>query len=375
MIKRIFTAFILVLSATTSYAQLVETLIDHPKVTDGLHCDPEGNVYTTPGGLQGGFKIGKYDPTAQDYDPNFANGFSGPIDIDQYQDSFLVVTNFDNNTLSRYNLNTQIIEILATGLEGPAGIAIDAFDNIYVTNWGIWQSSAGQTINKITPNGVSTIYIDTVLLNHPQAICINNEGVLIVHSENSLYKVNAVDSTLQHWVSMGFGVGHLTFRDKDSCVYGTNAQGNKIVRITDQGIVSVIAGSSQGSQDGDVSIALFHNPLGIAFSPTEDTIYIAEAAGSHKLRRIALNQFADLFIPIQHQLHIYPNPMTDVLIVENPDKTEIEIELVDLTGRLLLSKTSTEAEIELRVSEIPKGEYLVHIRSEVGETAEKIVKR
>ncbi|NRA12586.1 MAG: T9SS type A sorting domain-containing protein, partial [Crocinitomicaceae bacterium] len=51
------------------------------------------------------------------------------------------------------------------------------------------------------------------------------------------------------------------------------------------------------------------------------------------------------------------------------------IQLMDMSGRLLLSKTSIEAEIKLLVGEIPKGEYLVHITTEVGETTEKILKR
>lgn len=75
-------------------AQQVETVVSHPKIVDGLHIDQAGIFYTTAGGLVGGNEIGKYDPFTDTFDPYFATGFFGTINISQHQDRLFVVTNY-----------------------------------------------------------------------------------------------------------------------------------------------------------------------------------------------------------------------------------------------------------------------------------------
>ena len=177
------------------HAQLVETVIaSHPKIVDGLYVDQSGNVFTTSGGLQSGIQIGKFDIRLNSYTQNFALGFSGPINIASYRDSLLIVTNFDNGTVSSFNLNTRVSTYIATRLHGPAGIAIDNADNIYITNWGTYQGPEGHRIHKISSTGSVNVYVDSSALRRPQAIIFNHLGEMIVHSNQNLYKVNPVDS-------------------------------------------------------------------------------------------------------------------------------------------------------------------------------------
>ena len=103
MKKLLLTSAILFILSLNVKAQFVETVVPyHTKIVDGLHVDSNGDVFTTSGGLVGGVEIGKYDVSEDEYDANFAIGFSGPIDIDLYKDSLFVITNFDNNTVCTY---------------------------------------------------------------------------------------------------------------------------------------------------------------------------------------------------------------------------------------------------------------------------------
>lgn len=361
--------------ANSLFAQRVETVASHPKIVDGLHIDSGGNVYTTSGGLVGGVEIGKFNPSTNVYNPFFANGFFGPIDIDQYRDSLLVVTNFDNNTVARYNLNSGLTTTIASGLDAPAGIAIDSNDNIYITEFGVPSTFTGHTIHKITSQGLSYVYVDSSALLRPQAICFNHEGVLVVHSSQSLYKVNAADSSLVHWVNLGTGVGNMALRAQDSCIYAC-AGGNtdQIIKITAQGVVSVFAGSSDGYQDGDISVARFSNPLGIAISPTGDTIYVTEAGNAHRLRRILMDEITSRSVPLETEIEVYPNPAVEQIHIKNPNGKVLGILVVDVQGRVVHSETSEQTDIAFDIRRFDPGAYFVRIFDDRQLIVEKVLK-
>jgi len=310
--KKSILSIILIFSFTFSFAQIVETVLTHPKIVDGLYVDIAGNVFTTPGGLVNGTQIGKYDMETETYEVKFAIGFAGPINIAVYQDSLFIVTNYDNNTVYSHNLITHQNTTLASGLDGPAGIVIDTADNIYISNWGEWPPGNGHQIHKISPTGTVSVYVDSSALYRPQAICINHLNEIIVNSEHNLYKINPVDSSLVFWVDMGYDLGNMTFRKKDSCIYGASISGNKIIKINSLGDVSVFSGSTAGYQDGDISVAKFNKPLGIAFSHTEDTLYVSEGGNVNRLRRIIFNETVGLNELKDGELIIYPNPSSAV---------------------------------------------------------------
>ena len=375
MTKLFLLNFIILFGFFQVKSQTVETVASHSKIVDGLYVDPSGNVYTSSGGLVNGIEIGQYNIQTEIYNPYFATGFSGPINIAGYQDSLLIVSNFDNSTVSSYNLNTSAVEVIATGLDGSAGIAIDENDNIYVTNFGVDPTFTGHTIQKITPDGASYIYIDTSALLRPQAICINHENDIIVHSNQKLYKINPVDSTLYEWVNLGFEVGNMTFRYKDSCIYA-GAGGNKqqIIKITAQGIASTFAGSIQGYQDGPIASAKFHNPLGVAFSPDEDILYVSEAGGANRLRRILMDNPSSFGSVVKSSIKIFPNPTAEKINIFQEDNEILQVEIYDFYGRLITSKTDDANTISINISQFSKGLYFVKIISNDSIISRSIVK-
>ncbi len=75
------------------------------------------------------------------------------------------------------------------------------------------------------------------------------------------------------------------------------------------------------------------------------------------------------------QIHIYPNPANNVLIVDAgtlPGSKTIEIS--DLQGKLLLAKTSTAQRAEFDIAALPAGTYIVNVKlDEILYSTEKIV--
>lgn len=357
-------------------AQYVETIISNSELRDGLHVDPAGNIYIASGGFAG-FEVGRYDIQQETYNPNFATGFFGPVDVDQYRDSLLIVTNYDNNTVSAHNLNTGQNSIIATGLDGPSGIAIDADENIYVASWGNAPAYAGHQIHKISPTGQVNLYIDSPLLYRPQAMTIGADGALIVHSNERLYRVNPADSTLQLWVTLGTTTGHMVLRQQDSCVYAT--AGSRVLKITPDGTFSTLTGGLAGYQDGPLASARFRALLGIHFSPSEDTLYVCDSGYGQnigRLRRIVLNMPVSTELPLaSKEVEVFPNPTQNSITIKHSEQGSVPIEIYDALGHLIWGKKEGASSVTIDISRFQPGTYSVKLHYPEGVIVRRFVKQ
>lgn len=357
--KCIFSSLLLLFLISHTKSQNVETLLSHSELRDGLHVDASGNIYIASGGLAG-FGIGKYDVQTKVFDPNFATGFIGPVDVDQYQDSLLIVTNYDNNTVYSHNLKTRKNKTIAAGLDGPSGIVIDGQGNIFVASWGNAPAYAGHQIHKITPSGQLSLYIDSPLLYRPQAMTRDVDGAIVIHSNEKLYKVNPTDSTLQQWVNTDALIGHMVFRERDSCIYAT--ANNKVLKIRPNGEVIQYAGSVAGYQDGPVASAKFKSLLGIELSPDENTLYVCDSGyGGNigRLRQINLNSTVGIIELDENEVNIFPNPATQSISIDQGIEQAVRVEIFDTMGKKVLSKTENSAIIQLNTSSFSSGAYLI----------------
>lgn len=70
-------------------------------------------------------------------------------------------------------------------------------------------------------------------------------------------------------------------------MYLSDYGNHKIKKITPAGVVTTIAGSTQGYADGGASKAKFDNPLGLVVA-TNGTLYVGEL-NNHNIRKIAFN--------------------------------------------------------------------------------------
>ncbi|WP_109851919.1 IPT/TIG domain-containing protein [Aquimarina sp. AU58] len=185
---------------------------------------------------------------------------------------------------------------------GPSSIAIDTDNNLYVTD------TRNHKIRKITPQGVvSTLAGNTegfadgqgsvAQFNRPYGIAIDTDNNLYI-ADSYNHKIRKI--TPQGVVSTlagnteGFADGTGTMAkfsyplgiaiDLDSNLYVTDYENQKIRKITPQGVVSTMAGSTQGFADGIGTIAQFNFPLGITID-TDSNLYVADTE-NHKIRKI-----------------------------------------------------------------------------------------
>ena len=77
---------------------------------------------------------------------------------------------------------------------------------------------------------------------------------------------------------------------------------------------------------------------------------------------------------ILSHLSVYPNPANNVFTIETGSTVDKTVEVIDLTGRLILSTNSNDAKTEVNISTLAKGIYYVKIKSGVALETVKMVK-
>ncbi len=376
MTKKLGAALILFFSLNTINAQTTETLVSNPVIHDGIYVDPTGNIYTTSGGLTGSDHIGKYDIQTEEFTPVWADGFAGPINIAAYRDSLLIVSNYDDNTVSALNLNTMEVEVIASNLDGPSGIAIDENDNIYITNWGQAPAWLGTEIYKIDSEGNVSLLIDDPALENPQAICINQDGDIVVHSNAWLYKVDPESGEMNQWTFLGITVPNITFRESDQSIYAVG--NNKVLKIDSEGQMSIVSGADAGYQDGSFEEALYTDAIGVAFNPEDDVLYVSESAyqtGLGRLRALSFNSTTNLmeYEPSEIDLRLSPNVGTAFFVAEFPGNVG-QMTVYEFTGRVV-EQQNIHPNLQVDVSNWTPGAYLVHIQTDKGSAVRRFIKK
>jgi hypothetical protein len=124
----------------------------------------------------------------------------------------------------------------SAGVSVPQGLAFDSAGNLYASNAG------SDTITKFTPNGVGTLFANT--LAYPQGLAFDHAGNLYVADRNS--------DTIQKFTPGGAGSvfantglrnpNGLAF-DAAGNLYATNAATNTIEKFTPAGVGTLFANS------------------------------------------------------------------------------------------------------------------------------------
>lgn len=171
---------------------------------------------------------------------------------------------------------------------GVEQLAIDSLDNIYVSDAG---SGLLRKIN--TGNGVvTTIYKSAYVSN---AIAIDNSNNIYFHLFSSLNKISP-DETISLFAGSGFGFADGTSNnakfaeltsliiDASGTIFGTDSGNQRIRKITADGVVSTIAGSTAGFTDGTGISAHFNSPSGITVD-SQGNLYVVDS-NNHSIRKI-----------------------------------------------------------------------------------------
>ena len=193
----------------------------------------------------------------------------------------------------------------------PAGMAVDANDNIYVADYGnnkIRKITTDGTVSTFAGTGVAGSADGTVLtaqFNGATGVCVDASGNVFVadYYSNKIRKINILGdvSTVAGTGTSGSndGIGAAaTFYypaivaiDSANNLFITDEQNNKIRKITPDGIVSTYAGTGVvGAIDGDASVAQFNSSTGIAVNDS-NTVFVCDY-GNHKIRKIKTYGFS-----------------------------------------------------------------------------------
>jgi len=234
-----------------------------------------------------------------------------PIDITISCDGTLYVADIQNHRIRKISSDGVVSTIAGSkpGFEDgntnsalfnyPSGITISNDNTLYVADTG------NNRIRKISTNGiVSTVgYCQNeheLLLFYPFGVAVSRDGTLYVadSGNNQIRKIstNGIVSTIAGSMQ-GFKDGNANDSEFNypcgiaiSCngtLYVADSHNNRIRKISSNGIVSTITGSTMGFKDGNTNSALFNYPKGIAIS-NDNTLYVADTY-NHRIRKISTN--------------------------------------------------------------------------------------
>jgi sugar lactone lactonase YvrE len=183
----------------------------------------------------------------------------------------------------------------------PMHLCIDAQGNIYVADPGNYK------VRKVTPAGVvSTLAGSTsghadgagtaAQFKSPWGICIDALGNIYVADVND-YKIRKITPAGVVTTLAGSTQGHADGTgaaaqfhtpvgicvDAQGNLYVTDEGSHKIRKVTPAGIVTTIAGSTAGYADGTGSAAQFNYPRGICIDAQGNLLAVE---GGHKIRKI-----------------------------------------------------------------------------------------
>ncbi len=176
----------------------------------------------------------------------------------------------------------------------PCGMCIDQQGNLYVTDAG------NHMVRKVTPAGVVTRVAGNVVEGYedgpglnakffsPEHVCIDKQGNLYV-AENNNYKIRKINtagvvstvagSTWGYQDGAALSAKFYSPRglavDNDGNIYVSDYFNQKIRRISTAGIVSTVAGSTMGYQDGTGAGVQFEGPRGMVID-AKGNIYLVE---------------------------------------------------------------------------------------------------
>ncbi|WP_421874030.1 cadherin domain-containing protein [Marinoscillum sp.] len=226
----------------------------------GLAVDDSGNLYYAGLFQSRIYKIssegehtvfaGSGDPGSQDGQGTSAS-FDGPTDVTVDASNNVYVIETVGNRLRKITPAGEVTTV-ATGFDGPIGIVCDAAGNVYVSD--------GNTnrILKVTPGGV----------------------VSTLAGSGATASVDGTGTGASFNIPYGLGIDGL------GNILVTEKGGNRIRKVTPEGVVTTLAGSGQpGYLDGSPETARFNWPSDVSVSAS-GMIYVTDRM-NHRIRTIS----------------------------------------------------------------------------------------
>lgn len=290
----------------------------------GVAVDASGNVYVAEAENHRIRKVtsdGVVSTLAGSGTAGFADGsgtvaqFNSPRGITLDASGNLYIADGVNNRIRKITPTGAVTTLAGSGVAGfadgnglaaqfffPKGIAVDASDNLYVAD------DINHRVRKITPAGTVSTLAGSALgsadgagtaaqFNRPTGVAVDASGnVYVADAKNHrIRKItsNGTVSTLAGSTE-GFAEGTSTAArfsepvglavDASGNVYVADSDNSRIRKITPDGTVSTLAGGSAGFADGTAATARFRSPSGVALDAA-GIVYVADRQ-NHSIRKI-----------------------------------------------------------------------------------------
>lgn len=334
---------------------IVSTIVDTSayRFTDDLIFDDSGNLYCAD---YSGDAIYKRTPDGDVF--VFAEGFDTPNGLAFDSSGNLFVC--DNLGDAIYKLSSSGVVLDTISVSYPSGIIKDALsDTLIFTTYGTLSK-----LMKLAPDGTVHDFHSGLPLFGPVGLAYC-QGELYTSNFNNR-EIYRVESDSLVYITQLPGSGSLGFiAEVGDQLMATAFTGHKIYWIDPiTHVASLYSGSTQGDTDGAIEVAKFNTPNGIVANAAGDTIYISEY-NSKKLRMIAMSS-----VSVENSIEtidfdLFPNPTADFInIAIHASILPYSLRIVNLQGKEVLNeKTLYDTNLELNLSELETGTYVIELES------------
>jgi DNA-binding beta-propeller fold protein YncE len=186
----------------------------------------------------------------------------------------LLQANFYGNSLTKIDRQGEA-RTFAVGLYGPVGVAVDRKSgDIYVA------LCRGNSIAKVAPDGSVAPFAKSDLFRCPNGLAFDGDGNLytVNFRNNQMFKIDRQGSVSLFTKVSAHGLGHLCFAADR--FYVTAYESHEIFQVALDGKAKRILGSGErGVIDGADGTARLSFPNGIACHPWGGRLYINEYVG------------------------------------------------------------------------------------------------
>lgn len=272
----------------------------------------------------------------------------------------------------------------------PFALAVDVSGNVYVAD------THNNKIRKVTPSGTVTTFAGSTSgfadgigtsaqFSLPSGIMIDASGNIYVGDTNNhkIRKITSVGvvSTIAgstsgyedgaNSVAKFNGPNGLTL-DSSQNIYVADYLNHKIRKITPAGVVSTIAGSTGGYEDGEASVAKFYLPIDVAID-TSGNIFVVDFAND-RIRKIT-NGVLEVSDNVLDTFGIYPNPTTDVINLNVGNlQNGAEFSLYDSNGILIKKQSIKQKITQIDIRDLPEGFYMLSVKNQKNTKTFKVIK-
>ncbi len=332
---RKFYIFIVIILSITGYGQNVTTILNSPDadIDDALALDSKGNLY---GSNFVGDAVYKITPTGEV--SAFVTGLRNPNGLAVDSKDNLFVAEYGGSTINKYDSDGNLLESFPLGDDVPSGMIKSLYRDTV-----IYTDVRDNAIKELLSDGTIKVLYEGEPLDAPVGLAFDRRGALYIGNfvDRAIYRLWPKSGTLEYVATVpdsGTDFPFLAFiAYANGSLFGTNYGEHKIYKINPRAIddVTIYAGSTNGSADGDFSEATFSYPAGIISNRSGSELYISEFSGVGNVRKISRRKKR---CEMDIELKAYPNPVSEVLNIalELEENGSFDIKIYSLFGRNLV---------------------------------------